>query len=135
LHYSGAFLIWELPNLFLNFQRLLDHSERRNSWYRAVNRIVLLSTYAIFRLGLGSISILFMAHDLFVTAMDPNPILRAECVVPSLLTNDEAEGKDVSKLPMPLAIFQLISMTVVHVQGFVWFTKIILKGDLRKKYQ
>ncbi|KAH7387010.1 TLC domain-containing protein [Phaeosphaeria sp. MPI-PUGE-AT-0046c] len=135
LHYTGTFLIWELPNLFLNFQRLLDHSGRRNSWYRAVNRIVLLSTYAVFRLGLGSFSLLRMSHQFFLTATDPHPMLRAECVVPSLLVNSEAKAQQVSRLPILLAIFQLTSMTVVHIQGFVWFTKIVLKGDLRKKYE
>jgi hypothetical protein len=74
-----------------------------------------------------------MARDIFVTAMDPHPMLRAECIVPSLLINGEAEAQQVSRLPIPLAIFQLTSMTVVHIQGFFWFTKILLKGDLRKK--
>lgn len=75
-----------------------------------------------------------MSHDLFVTAVDPHPVLRAECIVPSIVVNSEAEAKQVSRLPVLLAIFQLTSMTVVHIQGFVWFTKIVLKGDLRKKY-
>lgn len=76
-----------------------------------------------------------MSHDLFVTAIDPHPMLRAECVVPSLMVESEPKAKQVSRLPILLAIFQLTSMTLVHIQGFVWFTKIVLKGDLRKKYE
>jgi hypothetical protein len=74
-----------------------------------------------------------MAHDLFVTAMDPYPMLRAEHIVPSLLRVGEDETQQVRRMPILLAIFQLASMTFLHLQGFFWFTKILLKGDLRNK--
>lgn len=95
--------------------------------------MILLSTYAIFRLGLGSVSLVHMTHDLFVTALDSHPVLRAQHVAPSLLRVGEDEVQEVRRLPILLAVFQLASMTFLHLQGFFWFSKILLKGDLRNK--
>jgi hypothetical protein len=56
--------------LFLNIQRQLDNHGLREHWFRAVNKLFLLSTYAIFRLGFGTMSISDMARDMLVTWLD-----------------------------------------------------------------
>jgi hypothetical protein len=124
--------MWELPNIFLNFQRQLDNSGRKKTWYRAINRVILLSTYVIFRLGQGSISIFQMAYDMFLTQQDRHPKLGAQYIVPSLLRVGSEEVQEVRRLPVLLAMIQLGSMAFLHFQGFYWFSKILLKGDLRK---
>ncbi|KAG0650645.1 Topoisomerase I damage affected 4 [Hyphodiscus hymeniophilus] len=132
LHYTGAYLLWELPNIFLNFQRQLDNSGRRKTWYRTVNRGFLLSTYAIFRLALGSMTIFQMGRDMILTRRDPHPKLGVQHIVPPLLSTGHQGVQEVQTMPVVLAIIQLGSMAFLHLQGFYWFSKILLKGDLRK---
>jgi hypothetical protein len=133
LHFTGAYLIWELPNIFLNFQRQLDNSGRKKTWYRVLNRLVLLSTYAIFRLGMGSVTIFQMGHDMVLTQRDRHTKLGVQHIVPSMLHVGIQEAQEVRRMPVLLAIIQLGSMTFLHFQGFYWFSKILLKGDLRKE--
>jgi hypothetical protein len=133
LHYSAGFLIWEIPNLFLNIQRQLDNHGLREHWFRAVNKLFLLSTYAIFRLGFGTMSISDMARDMLVTWLDPKPRIGAEHVLPSLASVARGESQEVGCLPVLLALVQLVSMMLLHLQGFYWFSKIVAKGDLLRK--
>jgi len=133
LHYSAGFLIWEIPNLFLNIQRQLDNHGLREHWLRAVNKLFLLSTYAIFRLGFGTMSISDMARDMLVTWLDPKPRIGAEHVLPTLVSSTRGESQEVECLPVLLALVQLVSMMLLHLQGFYWFSKIVAKGDLLRK--
>jgi hypothetical protein len=129
LHYTAIFLIWELPNLFLNIQRQLDRYGMRQSWVRRVNRVCILSTYATLRLGLGTYSILWMGRDMVITLMDPNPKLGMAHIVPQLRVVGEGEIQIVQGVPAYLALFQLGSMVFLSAQGYWWFGKIFLKGD------
>jgi hypothetical protein len=57
------------------------------------NRILLASTYVIFRLVPGTISNFGMAQDILVTWQNPNPKIRAEDVLPSLARARDGEAK------------------------------------------
>jgi hypothetical protein len=74
-----------------------------------------------------------MGYDMVLTARDPHPKVGAQHMVPSLLRVGEHEAQKVRGLPILLSIIQLGSMTFLHFQGFFWFSKILLKGDLRKE--
>ena len=73
-----------------------------------------------------------MAHDVILTVQDLHPRIGAQHVVPSLLRVEEYGIQGVRRLPALLAFFQLGSMMFLHFQGFYWFSKILVKGDLRK---
>jgi hypothetical protein len=126
-------MIWELPNLFLNVQRRLDGAGNRMTLIRAVNRVFLLSTYAIFRLGFGTITLFQMTSDMVTTLGNAHPIIRAEYIVPSLLHSTHGVYQEVRRPPWFLALIQLGSMGFLHVQGFYWFARIMRKGDLATK--
>jgi hypothetical protein len=111
----------------------LDNHGLREHWFRVVNKLFLLSTYAIFRLGFGTMSISDMARDMLVTWLDPKPSIGAEHVLPSLFSATSGESQDVGSLPVLLALLQLVSMMLLHLQGFYWFSKIVAKGDLLRK--
>ncbi|KAE9366461.1 hypothetical protein N431DRAFT_548353 [Stipitochalara longipes BDJ] len=130
LHYTAIFLIWELPNLFLNIQRQLDRYGMRKSWFRRVNRVCILSTYATLRLGLGTYSIFWMGRDMITTLMDPNPKLGVAHIVPQLRAVGEGGFQTVQSVPVYLALFQLGSMMFLSAQGYWWFRKIFIKGDI-----
>ncbi|KAN0092490.1 TLC domain containing protein [Hyaloscypha variabilis] len=130
LHYSAIFLIWEVPNLFLNIQRNLDRYGKRLSWIRRMNRLCILSTYATLRLGIGTYSILWMGHDMVITLMDSNLKLGVAHIVPQLRVIGQGGFQTVQGVPAYLALFQLGSMVFLSAQGYWWFWKIFAKGDI-----
>lgn len=125
-------MIWELPNIFLNIQRQLDSAGFRGSLARKLNRIILLATYTMVRLGTGTLTLLWMASDMLTTLQDPRPMVGVVHVVPQNPTSAVANNREV-QLPVALAAIQLGSLALLHYQGFYWFAKILTKGDLVKK--
>ncbi|KAG9239928.1 TLC domain-containing protein [Calycina marina] len=131
LHYTATFLIWELPNLFLNIQRYLDRSGRRQTSVRAINRLFLLSTYVTLRLAFGTLSLIQMGKDMLITSQFQHPRIRAEHVLPSIRSGELIQ--EITQMRWFLAFVQLGSLTFLNMQGFYWFTKIMAKGDLQAK--
>ncbi|CAG8975960.1 hypothetical protein HYALB_00012198 [Hymenoscyphus albidus] len=67
LHYNAHLMIWELPNIFLNIQRQLDSAGLKSALTPKVNRLILLATYIVVRLGTGSLTLWWMASDMLAT--------------------------------------------------------------------
>jgi hypothetical protein len=126
MHYHGALTAWEIPNIFLGIQRQLDNLGYRKSRGRLINRMILLTTYAIVRLGSGTIVLGRLISDMIVTYRDPYQV-RVEHLLPGV----GKIGQDQLQLPIVLAVLQASSVAFLHYQGFTWFTKILRKGDLR----
>jgi hypothetical protein len=112
----------------LNIQRQLDKLGYRKSNARRINRAILLSTYALVRLGYGTIVIANLILDMCVTFRNPNQV-RKEHLLPGV----GELGKDQLQLPPLLAVLQVGSVVFLHYQGFTWFSKILKKGDLNDK--
>lgn len=129
LHYTAIFLIWEVPNFFLNIQRQLDRYGYRRSRVRRFNRWCILSTYAVIRLAMGTYSLFWMASDMITTLLDPEPRLELAHVWPGARLGGEGETQVVPRPPTYLALFQMGAMVLLAAQGFWWFRKIALKGD------
>jgi hypothetical protein len=88
----------------------------------------MLSTYAIVRLGSGTVVLCRMISDMIVTFKDPHPV-GTEHLLPGV---QEPWANQVRLQPL-LALLQVGAMVLLHFQGFHWFSKILRKGDLQER--
>ncbi|RDW88161.1 hypothetical protein BP6252_00193 [Coleophoma cylindrospora] len=127
LCYCPAFLIMEFPNIFLNIQKFLDKNGLRQSTLRTYNRYALLTTYLFGRLIPGIYFQALMSRDIFNALQQKDPKIPGTYLL-QLTEPAHLESTDlysVPPLPAWLAIIQLLSISLLNLQGLYWFGKLL----------
>jgi hypothetical protein len=123
--YTPAFLLMEVPKIFLNIQKFLDKNDLRNTQVRRLNRYLLLGTYFICRPVLGTYYQGLMFWDITRALLASDPRISATYLLRSPADLHAGDLYAVAPVPFWVAAIQLSSITLLNAQGLYWFSKLV----------